>query len=62
MITVNRPVEVLHNGSWHRGRVEAMYRDGDGRWHAFVRYSVAPGRQFLQWRDEDEVRKVEEHG
>ncbi|MDQ4084702.1 MAG: hypothetical protein M3165_02705 [Actinomycetota bacterium] len=51
-----RPVEVLHDGRWCLGVLEAVQRD-DGRWRAFVRYRVAPGSTFLQWRDGAEVRR-----
>ena len=60
MTELPRPVEVLHKGKWYPGWLEATYRDSDGRWHCFVRYRIAPGLQYLQWRDRDEVRPVEE--
>ena len=38
----SRPVEVLHDGRWVPGWVEAYRRDGDG-WRACVRYSAGVG-------------------
>jgi hypothetical protein len=52
----SRPVEVLHGGVWLPGWLEAYRRDGDG-WRAMVRYSSAPGMQYLQRRGGAEVRR-----
>ena len=61
MTDLPRPVEVLHNGKWYHGWLEATYRDDNGRWHAFVRYRIPEtGLQYLQWRDQDEVRPEQE--
>lgn len=56
MADLPRAVEVLHEGRWCPGVLEAVQRDGDG-WRAFVRYRVAVGSTFLQWRDGAEVRR-----
>jgi hypothetical protein len=52
----SRPVEVLHEGRWVTGWLEAYRRDGRG-WRAMVRYSAGPGMQYLQWRQESNVRR-----
>jgi hypothetical protein len=51
----SRPVEVLHEGRWVSGWLEAYRRDGEG-WRAMVRYSAGVGMQYLQWREEAQVR------
>jgi hypothetical protein len=51
-----RPVEVLHDGAWLAGWLTAYRRDRDG-WRAFVRYSSAPGMQYVQWRAGDDIRR-----
>ncbi len=58
-MTLPRPVEVLHDGVWCRGWLEA-YRQDTGGWHGYVRYAVAPGRRYLQWRDAAELRRAVE--
>jgi hypothetical protein len=52
----SRPVQVLHNGHWVGGWLEAYRRDPEG-WRGMVRYSTTPGAQYLQWRSEAEVRR-----
>jgi hypothetical protein len=39
-------VRVRRNDTWHRGRLQAWRRDGDG-WLAYVRYSVGV---HLEWQ------------
>ena len=51
----SRPVEVLHDGRWLPGWLEAYRRDGD-KWRACVRYSAGVGMQYVQWRGEADVR------
>lgn len=55
-----RPVQVLHEGRWVDGQLEAVNRIG-GAWRGLVRYSVAPGLRHLQWRPESELRIPEAH-
>jgi hypothetical protein len=50
-----RPVEVLHDGRWVPGRLLAYRRDPGG-WRGMVRYRVDLS-QYLQWRDESELRR-----
>jgi hypothetical protein len=50
-----RPVEVLHEGTWRSGALEALNHRG-GRWRGMVRYSAEPGSTYLHWRDQDEIR------
>lgn len=52
-----RPVQVLHEGTWYDGWVEGVRRD-DAGWQGFVRYAVAPGRRYLQWRPQSELRPI----
>jgi hypothetical protein len=52
----SRPVEVLHNGAWVTGWLEACRRDPDGL-RGMVRYSPDPGCQFLQWRPAEQIRQ-----
>ena len=51
-----RPVEVRHeDGNWYPGWVEAQQRREDG-WWGFVRYTIEPGLQHLQWVHETRIR------
>jgi hypothetical protein len=52
----SRPVEVLHDGRWVSGWLEAYRRDGQG-WRACVSYRTTPGMQYLQWHSDAEVRR-----
>lgn len=52
-----RPVEVLHEGRWYPGWLEAVWRGGGDGWRAYVRYRVAVGSTFVQWRASGEVRR-----
>jgi hypothetical protein len=52
----SRPIEVLHDGQWVSGWLEAS-RPDDESWLGMVRYSTTPGAQYLQWRSEAEVRR-----
>jgi hypothetical protein len=52
----SRPVEVLHEGAWVAGWLEAYRRDPDG-WRGMVRYSTKPGATYLHWRTQGEVRR-----
>jgi hypothetical protein len=53
----SRPVQVLHDGRWVSGWLEAYRREADG-WRGKVRYTPpAPGMQFLQWRPADQMRQ-----
>lgn len=49
-------VEVLNDGIWRPGQLEAWRKDG-AHWSAYVRYSVATGMQHLGWVRADMVRK-----
>jgi hypothetical protein len=51
----SRPVEVLHDGAWVNGWLEAYRRDAD-EWRGMVRYTPTPGGQYLQWRPADQLR------
>ena len=51
-----RAVEVLHQGRWYRGMLEAVRRD-DGGWRGFVRFKVGPNATHLLWFDEAELRR-----
>ena len=49
-------VLVLHDdGQWYRAELLDQHRSG-GRWRAVVRYSVAPGMQYMRGEWADEVR------
>ena len=52
------PVEVLHDGQWVSGWLEAYRRDPEG-WRGMVRYSPSPGAQYLQWRPAEQIRQRE---
>jgi hypothetical protein len=51
-----RQVEVLDDGRWVSGWLEAYRRDGDV-WLA-MRDTVGVGMTYLQWRSEAEVRRT----
>jgi hypothetical protein len=53
-------VEVLHvDGRWYPGFLE-HWRQRDGTWQGYVRYSVAVGQQHIGWFDyPDQVRAAE---
>jgi hypothetical protein len=53
-----QPVEVLHNGAWVTGWLEAYRRERDG-WRAMVRFSPSPGAPYLQWRPAEQLRQRE---
>ena len=55
MAELPRRVEVVHEGFWYEGWVEAVRRDEAG-WWGFVCYTVAPGRRYLQWRPQEQLR------
>lgn len=50
-----RPVEVLRDGEWRTGDLEAYRQDASG-WHGFVRHSEGPGLNYLGWYTEDRLR------
>jgi hypothetical protein len=54
----SRPVQVLHDGQWVGGWLEAYRRDDEG-WRAMVRYCPEPDAQYLQWRPAEQIRQRE---
>ena len=53
-----RPVEVLYEGVWRSGDLEA-YRHDVGGWQGFVRHSEGPGAMnHLGWFPEGALRPV----
>ena len=53
-----RDVEVqTDDGLWHPGRLQA-YRQVEGVWSAFVRYSTGPGENRLGWFEEPRIRSA----
>ena len=52
-----REVQILVDGTWHVGDLEAYRRDRDG-WRGFVRWSVGPGLTHLGWFGEDRLRRL----
>jgi hypothetical protein len=51
-------VQVLHDdGRWYRAELLGQHRSG-GRWRAVVRYTVAPGMQYVRGQWADELRPV----
>jgi hypothetical protein len=52
-------VLVEHEGQWRVAELLRQYRL-DGRWRVFVRYTTAPGFQYMQARWADECRPVDE--
>ena len=53
-----RPVQVLHEGRWIDGWLEA-YRQEPAGWRGCVRYTVEIGATYYQWRDKDDLRRVQ---
>ena len=53
-----RPVQVLHDGRWLDGWLEAYRREASG-WRACVRYSAGVGQTYYQWRHESQLRAGE---
>ena len=49
-------VEVLTDGVWHPGTLEA-WRPQNGRWRGYVRWTVGVGMRHLGWVDQDRVRR-----
>jgi hypothetical protein len=52
------PVQVLDDGAWVTGWLEAYRRESD-LWRGMVRYSPHPGAQYLQWRPADQLREAD---
>jgi hypothetical protein len=51
-----RPVRVrLADGRWCDGWLEA-YRQVEGIWAGYVRYSTQPGENYLGWFEEPRIR------
>lgn len=50
-----RPIEVLIEGVWRPGDLEAYRRDAAG-WHGYVRHSEGPGLNFLGWHPQERLR------
>ena len=49
-------VEVLVDGVWHPGQLEA-WREQDGCWRGFSRWTVGrDGMRHLGWIDQDRLR------
>ncbi len=56
-----QPVMILHAGSWRPGQLLA-WRSNDpdnGRWRAYVTYTVGVGQKYLLWIDGERVRRTE---
>jgi hypothetical protein len=52
----HRRVEVrLDDGLWCPGRLES-YRQVEGVWSGFVRYSTSPGQELTGWFEEPRIR------
>lgn len=51
-----RPVEVLFEGQWRPGDLEAYQQDAAG-WSGFVRHSDGPGLNHLGWFSEKSLRR-----
>lgn len=52
-----RPVEVLHDGRWIRGRLLGWTRrDEHGTWWGIVRYTAGVGQQYEHARPQTEIR------
>ena len=45
-----KPFEVLADGVWHAGQLEA-WREQDGRWRGYVRWTIGVGMRHLGWVD-----------
>jgi hypothetical protein len=53
-----RPVQVqLDDGVWCDGYLES-YRQVEGVWSGFVRYSTEPGVNYLGWFQEPRIRAL----
>jgi hypothetical protein len=52
---LSRPAEVLGDSVWHPGQLEA-WREQNGRWRGYVRWTVGVGRRRLGWVDQDRLR------
>jgi hypothetical protein len=50
-----RPVQVLVDGEWLDGWLEAVRRDDDGRWWGWVRWSVGVGLLHVGWFGEGAI-------
>jgi hypothetical protein len=50
-----RRVEVLLDGVWWPGDLEAYRHDGVG-WHGFVRHSNGPGLNHVGWHPQERPR------
>ena len=51
-----KPVQVLHDGRWVDGWLEAYRREPSG-WRGCVRYSTGVGQTYYHWRPEGELRR-----
>lgn len=51
-----RPVEVLVEGSWLAGELEAYRRDRE-TWRGWVRWSTGIGENRLDWFDQRQLRR-----
>ena len=51
-----RPVQVLHEGRWLDGWLEAYRLDASG-WRGCVRYSARVGMTYYQSRPDTELRR-----
>lgn len=50
-------VQVLVDGEWIEGWLDTWQRRG-GRWVGFVRYRTAPAENYLDWFDQDTIRRA----
>lgn len=55
-----RAVEVLVDGQWTAGELEAYRQDGDGAWRGWVRWAAGVGQNRVDWFGEDRLRKVDQ--
>jgi hypothetical protein len=54
-----REVQVVVDGTWHDGDLEAYCRDRDGVSYGYVRWSTGPGQpNHLGWYGEDQLRRA----
>ena len=53
-----REVQVLVDGQWLLGDLEAYRRDATGAWYGWVRWRRIAGEAHLDWFSEDRLRSV----
>jgi hypothetical protein len=54
-----REVQVLIDGTWHHGDLEAYRHDHHG-WAGYVRWSAGPGQpNYIGWYSEQQLRSAD---